>query len=211
MLVDLIVVRHAEAPSAGRIAGPRTCTGLTALGQQQAASVADRLHRHLNGTPATVFTSPRARAAETAAIVARRLDAPLDTVDDLRDPDCGINLDGRKWLEVLAEAEAAGRAYNASVPLAEGGEPWAAFLSRTERMLQDLLHRRKVPVAILVGHASTVRAIHQVLIGLPLDRWPAAHLDVANASLTMWKGADDRWTMICHNDHHHLDALGRTH
>lgn len=204
-MTELIAVRHAEARTAGLIGGPRTCTGLSDVGRQQARLLADRLHRQLNHTRVTLYTSPRPRAAETTAVVAGRLGIPPVTVDDLRDPDCGIDADGRTWQDMLAEAKAAGRIYDASIPLSDGGEPWATFLARINPMLQDIAGRHPHDTAILVGHASTVRAVHQILVGLPLDRWPTAHLEVANASMTTWTFTSERWTLICHNDHHHLD------
>ncbi|MEV6927119.1 histidine phosphatase family protein [Dactylosporangium sp. NPDC051485] len=205
-MTELVVIRHAEAHCnvRGTIGGPRTCTGLTDLGRRQADLLADRLHRQFAGQATVVYSSPRRRTAETAEPVAERLGKPLVTIDELRDPDYGDNADGRLWKEVLDEARATGRTSDPSLPLAVGGEPWTEYVTRTERLLHKITDQHPAEVLLLVGHAETVEAIHQVLIGLPTDSRPTARLEVANTSLTQWRITPHRRTLIAHNDHHHL-------
>lgn len=208
-MTELVVIRHAEAHCnvAGIIGGPRTCTGLTDLGRRQAKRVAERLHQQYAGQPATVFSSPRRRAAETAATVAERLGQQPIGADDLRDPDYGDDADGRPWQEVIEEARAAGRTKDPTRPLVEGGEPWAEYVARTSRLLQEITGQHPQNVVLLVGHAETVEAVHQILIGLPASQRPAARLDVANTSLSRWMLTPTRRMLIGHNDHHHLAGL----
>jgi probable phosphoglycerate mutase len=71
---------------------------LTELGRQQAVALAERLSVPL----AAIYTSPIVRAAETAQIVARHKNLPVEKVDALREPDCGI-MEGRGDEEAWAE------------------------------------------------------------------------------------------------------------
>jgi len=65
--------------------------GLTRKGRQQALALAHRLQ----GLPITrIYSSPVLRAIETSVILASQLDLDYETVDALREYDCGI-LEGR--------------------------------------------------------------------------------------------------------------------
>ena len=66
---DLLLVRHGQAVCnvTGVVGGPRSCTGLTPLGREQARQLAARLN---GGEPVTVmYTAPRLRVQETAQII----------------------------------------------------------------------------------------------------------------------------------------------
>lgn len=67
--MKLVIVRHGETEwtLSGRYTGT-TEVGLTANGRTQAASLAPLLERVLDGEGAVVFSSPRRRAVETAAL-----------------------------------------------------------------------------------------------------------------------------------------------
>ena len=70
---------------------------LTELGRHQAAALADAVHGE---GVRRIFTSPLARAVETAEIVGRALDVPVERADALREFDCGVfegRSDGEAW------------------------------------------------------------------------------------------------------------------
>lgn len=65
---------------------------LTPTGRQQAVLLAEKL----NAAGLTIiYSSPIPRALETATIVSRELNLPLETADGLREFDCGV-LEGRR-------------------------------------------------------------------------------------------------------------------
>ncbi len=64
---------------------------LTALGRQQAAELA---HSLASVPMVRIYSSPLLRAVQTAEIISATLNMPFDTIDALREPDCGI-MEGR--------------------------------------------------------------------------------------------------------------------
>lgn len=99
---DLLLVRHGQAVCnvTGVVGGPRSCTGPTPLGREQARRLAARLN---GGEAVTVmYTAPRLRVQETAQIIGR--DIRLAPAPDplLDGPDHG-DADGRPWSEVKTD------------------------------------------------------------------------------------------------------------
>jgi len=92
--------RHGESTAnTGNIISNRDLAHpLTEAGREQAAQLAQRL---AGAGLSAVYSSPVPRALETATIVSRALDVPLQSVDGLREFDCGV-LEGRSgpfaWL-----------------------------------------------------------------------------------------------------------------
>ena len=72
---------------------------LTELGRQQVETLAQSL---AEVTVVAIYSSPIVRATQTAQIVASRLSLPVEIVDALREPDCGI-MEGRADEEAWAE------------------------------------------------------------------------------------------------------------
>lgn len=99
--VELYLLRHAHAGDPETWSGDDDERPLTAKGRRQS----ERLGRFLGATrfqPDAILTSPKARARQTAEIVARRLHIDV-TVDERLGSDLGLaGLDG-----VLGDADAA--------------------------------------------------------------------------------------------------------
>ncbi|HEX6292863.1 MAG TPA: phosphohistidine phosphatase SixA [Herpetosiphonaceae bacterium] len=83
--MKLFFLRHGIAEPAHGAIGDRE-RALTEEGRSQAQHIAQALRR-LNIRPDVVLTSPLARAAQTAEIVAPVLEAPLETANELQ-PGC---------------------------------------------------------------------------------------------------------------------------
>jgi probable phosphoglycerate mutase len=91
--VILYFARHGESvANTGNIISNRDLDHpLTPTGRLQAEQLAQRL---ADAGISTVYCSPVPRALETAAIVSRALNLPLQSTDALREFDCGV-LEGR--------------------------------------------------------------------------------------------------------------------
>jgi len=94
---------------------------LTELGRAQAAQLAQSL---ADVDFARIYASPILRARQTAEIVSTALHVPVDYVDGLREPDCGI-MEGRSdevaWAEHHRVTEAWLNAHDYDARI-EGGE-----------------------------------------------------------------------------------------
>jgi probable phosphoglycerate mutase len=129
----LVLVRHGEAYCnvAGIVGGPRGCTGLTDLGREQAAALAERLARtHEFDDVVALYSSVLARAKETAAIVSQSL--PLDEVGedcDLCELHPGL-ADAMDWDEMIATFGGPDWDRDPGEPFAPEGESWTGFYER---------------------------------------------------------------------------------
>lgn len=211
-MTRLTIIRHAQAHCnvAGTIGGPQTCTGLTDHGRAQAALLARRLRHELANAdkPIAIYTSPRQRVAETANIVADTLGLTVTALDDLQDPHYGPAADGQRWTDVTAKARRSPERGDMTAPLAPGGEPWSRYITRTAKLISHLAAERPNTQFLLFGHAETVQAAHQIFLGLPAEQKPSIRYDVEHTSITVWQHITNRstgrWTLVSHNDHHHL-------
>ncbi len=114
--------------------------GLTRLGREQAAALADKLRA---GSVSHIYSSPVLRALETSIILAQRLGLDYQVVDALREYDCGV-IEGRsdeaawqQWRE-LFETWTVHRHWEQRI---EGGESFydirARFLPFIEGLVQQ--------------------------------------------------------------------------
>ncbi|WP_315764509.1 histidine phosphatase family protein [Sphingomonas sp. Y38-1Y] len=156
----IYLVRHAAHDEVGRVLSGRSEIALNAAGRAEAAALA----AHLSSLSIdAVFSSPRRRAVETAAIVAPGrapvIEAALDEIDfgdwtgqrfDAlpRDP---------RW-----HAWNAHRA-TATVP---GGETMHAAAARA----LDFVRCIDAQAAMCVSHCDVIRGVVALAIGLSLDR-----------------------------------------
>lgn len=143
-MTRLILCRHAE-------------TGNTAQ--------AEELGEALAGSPlAAVYSSPLARALDTAGAVAARHGVTPVEVDDLREIDFG-DVDGlgfdaypsRLQAELLRDPTAA------RFP---GGETYGELKTRVTRALSELLPRHPDETVAVVTHAGPIRAALGAWLGM---------------------------------------------
>lgn len=160
----LYIARHGEAAG-----------DLTAAGRRQASLLGERLA----GVGLTgVFHSPVARAAQTAAIVAALVDAPVTETELLDDyPPTDAPAPGYS-----ARARAAGPRLGARA-LAE----FTAPEPRTD---------------LLITHSQLVGWFARAALDAPEDRWVG--LNAANAGLTIIQYGEDRVSLLTFNDQSHL-------
>ncbi|GAB1643542.1 histidine phosphatase family protein [Krasilnikovia sp. MM14-A1259] len=199
---ELTFVRHGHAHcnAAGVMAGA-TCTGLTESGRLAATQLAKRLAQE---RPVTLLrSSSTRRAVETAEIVGHALRVPVRVDDDLRVPDPGPaeGMSWRDWRAVVANGDAA------------GSEPWPDYLARASRGLGRILDEHTAGGrVIVVGHAETVTAAFQFLLGIyDLGR---LRMNLDYTAITTLHELPDKtstnggrvWDLVSHNDSAHVPA-----
>ena len=96
--MNLYFMRHAHAGQRGEWAGPDSERPLTDKGRRAAQAAASGLARR-SPPISRIITSPLTRAADTAAIVATRLSAPVTISDAL-----GLGFDLAGLAAILSEA-----------------------------------------------------------------------------------------------------------
>lgn len=193
----LILLRHAEVEeSYHRVFGGRIDMGLSALGHQQAAALADYVARKF--TLDAVYASPMKRVQLTLApLLARTAHAPV-VLDDLREVDFG-DWTGLRWHQI---AERYGiTAYDWLDALERGAipnaEPEELFRRRVDRALQRVLSENPGRTVAVACHGGVVRMALSVLVGLPLHKM--THLEVDYASLSWVDVTAEKSELQLHN------------
>jgi broad specificity phosphatase PhoE len=162
---ELFVVRHGESEgNARRVAQGRLPFPLTGRGRAQAQQVAS-LFRALGWQPRRVVTSPLARCAETAAILAEALGTPAPVPDDaFTEIDCG-RATGRPFAELERDhPDFFRRPASQWLGFGElGGETDEALVARVGRGLDRLPGGESI---LLVTHGAVFKGVLAHLVGL---------------------------------------------
>lgn len=204
----VVLVRHGESQAQvdGILSGHDTCTGLSALGRQQAELLRDRLAA--SGelvSAAAVYTSVLSRAIETAQLITPALPphiAPQAECD---------------WCEIHG-GEAEGLTFDQArdryphfgvpdEPFAQripGAESWAEFYVRAGTRLHDLTQQHPGEQVVVICHGGIVGASFVALGDIPIRRATRLTRETANTSITEWHHADHEWRLVRYNDVAHL-------
>jgi probable phosphoglycerate mutase len=151
------VVRHGQSEwnvrrlTQGQTAHPP----LTAVGRSQSTTAAELIAADLGGlglAAERLVSSDLTRAAETAAVIGRRLQLPVEADPRLREQHLG-ELEGRSYEETWAAAETFDWS-DPTQPIA-GGE---SLMDVYERMAAVLEEVHSTSVTILVSHGDAIRA-----------------------------------------------------
>ncbi|HUG07041.1 MAG TPA: histidine phosphatase family protein [Candidatus Limnocylindria bacterium] len=172
--VTFYFVRHgeSEANAAHRFAG-RTDSPLTQRGRQQAKAVAEALANvHFD----RIVSSPLSRCRDTALVIARRHQLPLDLEPDLVEIDVGEKT-GVPFDEVRGLPEWSDDGFVAW----PRGETLDQVLSRAHRVITRIAAESAGQRVLVVGHGGVTRILMSHFLGLlpRLDRSPATNTNVS--------------------------------
>ena len=181
------LVRHGQTDwnRAGKIQGT-TDIPLNETGRQQAEQLAAVL-KERSGYPAgtridAVYTSPLARAFQTAEILAKEGKLPLRRLTGLRERDFGC-WEGKSWQQVEAEYPDEFHLWREQpmVGIPPGGESRKSCEARSERAIRQILEETAGD-AVIVAHGGILVFLMNYL--LRFHREPQ-EIIVANASLSV--------------------------
>lgn len=199
----LYLVRHGRTQWAedGRYCGTSD-PPLNAAGEEQARSLA----RRLAGEPISrIFSSPRQRAARTAAILAEALKLPVDVIPSLGEADYGA-WEGLTHAEITARFPEEWRAREARPDLVAppGGESGLQTWQRARPALRHVWTTRTDRLPLVVAHRTVNRILLSRVLGLPL-RW-SRRLEQSEACLNILEMASPLHasSLVCLNDTCHL-------
>ncbi len=197
----LYCVRHGESQfnAEGRIQGQHDVP-LSDRGRQQAAALAQAL---ANCQIEAVFSSPLARATQTATALAERCGLSLRIDDRLQEIHAGI-FQGLLWSETRQQhADLAGR-WLAQEPdfVIPGGESRRALAARGVEALSAIRRTGQARVAV-VSHGGLLSASFKALLGVPAERTP---FSLYNASINQVRW-DDQFRLVTLNQTDHLKNI----
>lgn len=182
------LVRHASHDEVGRILSGRSAIPINGAGRIEAAGAARRLAaRRIE----SVWTSPRERARETAAIVAGRHGLAPKSADALDEVDFG-EWTGRTFAAL--DADPRWVAWNASrgTARAPAGETMGEAVDRAIDFL-----RRLDGEVVCVSHCDIIRGVVARAIGLDLDH--ILRFDCDPASITTMSTERDAIRLVALN------------
>jgi probable phosphoglycerate mutase len=186
-----------------------TDVGLNEEGLRQAKLVAERIRAEQGSAIEAVYTSPLARAARTAEIIAGAL--RLTPLEDARLQEMDIGAwSGLTTAEVVARFADEWNRIRAGedLPRGGGGETFAAFQARVVRGLEGLIRGPGPSKIVVVTHGGPIRALLLHWRRLPPSRLREVER-IANASLTEVVLGGDGGPLLCRvNDTRHLRAGG---
>lgn len=191
-------IRHGESQfnATGRIQG-QLDPELSELGLRQGAALA----RALAQAPIrAVYSSPLARARQTAAPIAGALGLPLRFVDELKELNAGC-FQGKTWDEVRAEFPAESEKWSSHDPdyRIPGGESRRELMERgraalhairedASSLLEPSPNGGGVAQVVVVSHGGLLSAALKALLEIPAERNPFSFYN-ASISRLEWSSA----------------------
>jgi broad specificity phosphatase PhoE len=152
-------VRHGESEAnLARIFSGRRDSPLTERGRAQAVTVADAL----SDVPFDrIVATPLSRSLDTALVIARRRNMPVDIVHDLVEIDVGEKT-GATFDEIAGLPEWQGDAFEAW----PDGESLAQVLERSLRALKAIHKESPGETVLVIGHGGVTRILVSHFLGM---------------------------------------------
>ncbi|HET8615892.1 MAG TPA: histidine phosphatase family protein [Actinomycetales bacterium] len=191
--VTVLAVRHAEAEYDGTtLPGVPDGGRISDVGRTQV----DALLTELSGRRvAAVVTSPYSRARDTAELVAKALDVPLEVDEGLRELDGGEATTLPHGEGIAAVDEVFARwlhgDLDASCP---GGETGRQLISRFRGALESLADRFRGEAVVVVSHGGAMTLALPAMCGQSARELAAKPL--ANTAMVQLEGDADGWRLL---------------
>lgn len=211
--VELYIVRHADAlPDADEVVdGGYDAQALSALGRRQAEALADRL-REISLT--AIYTSPMARAIQTARPTALSHQLEIQPVEELREIALGTlesdALAGATPEEVSALLRTRLREI-ANIAVSTGSwesiagtEPSELLRVRLTTAMDRIIAVHPGERVLVVSHAGAINAYLAALLGISHDYF----FPTANTSISVMRAQGERRMLFSLNDIAHLVQAG---
>lgn len=205
----VVLVRHGESNTtvARVLGGPRTCSGLSPLGRQQAERLRVRLAETDELADATVlYSSEYPRALETADVIAPALGLEIRTDARFGEHDPGPECDGltfQEFVDRYGMPDWNGDPHGETFP---GGETPATFHHRVGEALATAVREHEGGVLVIACHGGVVDAAFRYLLRLP--QTGGFELHTVNTSLTEFvRTKPGKWRLARYNDAAHLAGL----
>ena len=201
----LILIRHGETElnREGRILGT-TDVPLNATGRTQARAVAEAL---LADLPLKMYTSPLARALETAKIISDALGVTPTPLSELQELDAG-DLDGLAAAEARARYPEFASRWDRDPGTAQmpGGESLLQVQQRAWVAVTRLMDKHPDDTVVAVTHDFTIKTIVCAALEIALRNFRRLRQSVG--SITRLDLTPAHGVLVSMNETWHLRSLG---
>ena len=198
--MNLWLIRHGEK---GSVAGEVASIELTGKGRRQADLVGKRLkHEHID----IIFSSTMTRAKQTAFVINKHINVPIEYREALREIDMG-ECDSKGWEYVRTNypdfiATFEKREIDVPYPKGEcGNDVWI----RAGDVIEEIKSLRLENIAI-VSHGGTIRAIISGVLRLPQAKRFSLGSPLEHCSISCIQFVNNQYNLHIFNDYFHLGA-----
>jgi probable phosphoglycerate mutase len=196
----ILLIRHGinDYVKKGLLAGRTPDVHLNADGQAQAQAVAERLGAD---KIAAVYTSPLERCRETALPLAERLGLELNTLEDVKETNCGDwtgqALDELRKLDLWTQVQV-----NPSGFRFPNGESMLEIQARMVAALDRLAKQHGGETIAVFSHSDPIKLAVGFFMGAPLDLFQ--RLEISPASISELEFSPLRVRLVRMNDCAHV-------
>lgn len=190
-MTTFLLVRHAAHDWLGRgVPGRMSGVALNAQGVREAAELAQRL----NGRPIHfIYSSPRRRARETAAPLARERGLPVEIESAFDEIDFG-DWTGRTYQELdTGHPDWQQWVKHKGAASAPGGESYAVVQDRVLGGIERLRRIHPSETVVVFSHGDVIKAALAGFLGLALDN--VERFEIAPASVSVVDTGSD-WFQV---------------
>jgi 2,3-bisphosphoglycerate-dependent phosphoglycerate mutase len=191
--VTVLAVRHAEAEYDGTtLPGVPDGGTISEVGREQVSALATRLRGR---RVAAVVSSPYSRARDTAELIAKALDVPLEIADGLRELDAGEVTALPQGKGIAQVDEVFGRWLHGDLAAScPGGETGAQLVTRVRGALEALADRFRGEAVVVVSHGGAMTLALPLICGHSARELAARPL--ANTAVVELEGDADGWRLL---------------
>jgi broad specificity phosphatase PhoE len=207
--MNVYFVRHGESEGNKKLIAQNSETPLSSLGKKQAGIVAERLKK----IPIDIIcSSPYLRAKQTAEIIAKRINKPIEYWDVLKERKRPTEIEGLpishpKVVKIDKHIEK-----NRHIPhwKYSDDESYSELFSRASKIINHLLEKHRNQNIICVSHSGIMKmiifsAILQEKITPDIFWQIYYHLWSSNTGVTQLEYTEKyRWGLLSWNDTTHL-------
>ena len=201
-LNKLILCRHAETDvnAQGVMHKTQDSAALNHVGVEQSKRLGEVLR---NQNVAAVICSSEARALQTAETATAGTQIKISQTPDLQERNWG-EWGGKPWGEIQAALEPMSleERYTFTPP---NGESWQDFEARLTKALREIEALPYETIAV-IAHGGTLRALMPIIKDEPKET--SFKYDFHNASVTIFKEEDEKYSLVVENDISHLSQQG---
>ncbi len=210
-MTELYLIRHAQQIGASEndlLVLADHDDGLTETGHTQAKHLAQHLATKIK--PAVLYTSPLARAYQTAEHISRATDLPINVEPALVElrlncpPAAAPDIEFDGWLRARRDPR---------TPAFPGGESLAELMQRGLEAMEHITRQHGGQKIAIVTHGGLIEMLFLRLHHIPIECNLQSLIHVTHTGIFCWRWLEiaalslSSWDLMYANDTHHLNGL----
>ena len=201
--MKIYITRHGQTQwnIEDRIQGSQN-SNLTEQGKQDALNLDDKLRYTKIDY---IYTSPLKRTYNTALLIKRNRDIPIEVYENLKEMNFGV-WEGMHSYNVRREYKDEYYKFWNEPHLYKpiGGETFEELIKRVKNTLNDIINKKKGENILLVTHAIFIKAIYAIINDYELkDFWNPPY--IKNTCLTILEYNEDKYKFILEADTSYIE------